>query len=148
MRNDLRPSPRCFLLTFATVVYLGCLPAIAQDHGLVVGNSLHDACTDDPTDPSGVKDAFCVGYVIGVVEAARWGVFISLLVTSEGSDQIDTEAVNSFADFVLNICFPSNANNGQIVDVVRQYLIDNPAVRHEPARGLITTALSEAFPCQ
>lgn len=44
-------------------------------------------------------------------------------------------------------CVPETSNNGQIFDIVKKYLLDNPAVRHEPALPIVQIALEKAFHC-
>ena len=41
---------------------------------------------------------------------------------------------------------PATASAGQIIDMVKQYLVANPNTRHGPASLIIYVALSEAFP--
>ena len=56
---------------------------------------------------------------------------------------------NKNAKFKTNhFCFgDSKITYRQISDVVQKYLDANPQKRHEPANGLIRTALIESFPC-
>lgn len=46
------------------------------------------------------------------------------------------------------ICTPSNASKGQLVDIVFNYLRDNPQIRHKSADELITQALIKFYPCK
>lgn len=46
-----------------------------------------------------------------------------------------------------NHCSPSNATAGQVRDVVRRYLDQNPEFRNFDADILIRIALSKAWPC-
>lgn len=50
--------------------------------------------------------------------------------------------------FVLwRACYQNGITNGQIKDVVVQFLRDNPSLRNGPAPLLIAEALSKAWPC-
>lgn len=65
-----------------------------------------------------VSAGLCMGYVEGVADA------------------------NSFL-----FCTPPGVTVGQIRDVVKKYLNDNPAQLHKPGDDLATEALRSAFPC-
>jgi len=104
------------------------------------GNSLYEACLGNAGE---VGTGFCVGYIVGVVEGIRYGVAVPLMLGGGYS----TEEVNTTSDSVLMYCAAAEVENGQYTAVVNNYLSDNPATRHLPARGLIHIALREAFPC-
>ena len=46
------------------------------------------------------------------------------------------------------ICIPEGVTNGQIKDIVVQYIRENPQTRHESAQFLIVWSLEKAFPCR
>ena len=46
------------------------------------------------------------------------------------------------------ICAPGDIKNGQIQEVVGQFLESHPAYRERPAVKLATQALMQAFPCK
>ena len=46
-----------------------------------------------------------------------------------------------------DICVPSNATNGQLIDVVRNFLEAAPALRNLASLVLVHGALIQAFPC-
>ena len=46
------------------------------------------------------------------------------------------------------ICPPSELTGGQAQDIVKNYLVQNPATRHQGASGLVYSALVEFFPCK
>ncbi|MGR3702286.1 MAG: Rap1a/Tai family immunity protein [Paracoccaceae bacterium] len=108
----------------------------------ISGNALYDACKDVG---DGVKLGFCIGYLIGATEGQSWGAFVVL-------NQLDptdsTEEANSRINMFLSHCVPPDASNQQLRDVAMQYLEQNPAARHQPARGLIWQAYMNAFPCE
>ncbi len=107
----------------------------------VSGNDLYAACQDVD---GGVKLGFCVGYLIGATEGQSWGAFVVLnqIEPTDNKEEANTR-INAF----LSHCVPSDASNQQLRDVAMQYLEQNPASRHLPARGLIWQAYLEAFPC-
>lgn len=54
------------------------------------------------------------------------------------SDAVDTEI----------ICSPNTVTAGQMHDIMKQYLENNPAVRHFPADTLVKVVLSRVWPCE
>lgn len=47
----------------------------------------------------------------------------------------------------VKFCIPDGVSNGQVGDIVFQWLEDHPEKRHYLASELVVVALSEAFPC-
>ena len=47
----------------------------------------------------------------------------------------------------VTFCSPSNVTVGQVSDMVRSYLDNNPSIRHKTAESLINQALKQAWPC-
>lgn len=84
------------------------------------GNDLHRDCAHKDDYIEGV----CLGYVIAIA---------------------DVLASNPLYGF--SACIPSNATAGQLMDVVRQWLNNNPQERHYTANSIVALALSDAFPC-
>lgn len=105
------------------------------------GNELHELCSSNG-DIS--IEGFCVGFIVAQVEGQSFGVFIS--VSWLGLTDTTDEG-NFYIEEILDRCIPDEVPNGQIVDVVKKYLRDNPETRHESARMLIWKALRDAFPC-
>ena len=85
------------------------------------GNSLKGYCAGD--DPS-----YCLGFVTGVALELNLGA--------------------SLSDAPRIICPESGVTYGQMVDVVKKHLDDNPADLHRYAHVLATVALINAFPCE
>jgi len=48
----------------------------------------------------------------------------------------------------LSFCSPGGVNQGQIRDIVFNYLRDNPQIRQKDAYILVVQALNKAFPCK
>ncbi len=86
------------------------------------GNTIYAGLEDWKRDSSAnpIKAGISFGYVIGVHDALNDAV----------------------------ICTPSNATKGQLVDIVFNYLRDNPQIRHKPADELIIQALIKFYPCK
>lgn len=103
------------------------------------GNSLHEACSSSDAAMAG----FCIGHVIGVIEGIRYGMAVPMWAAGDYS----ADQINQTSDTLLAYCPPDGVENGQYVDVVKQYLQSHPQDRHKPARLLIHVALTEAFPC-
>lgn len=123
------------LLSFSLAV---AIPALSGAQN-TTGNQLHQAC--------GASDAqlqaFCTGYVVGVIEGMKSGA--AILLAQAGTTK--AEEVNALTDAIFEFCLPDTATYGQYVDVVKKYLQDSPANRHESARFLIFAALRGDFPC-
>ena len=62
--------------------------------------------------------SYCFGYIIGAADANA-----------------------------SSICTPSRVTKGQVFDIVKKYLNDNPAQLHKDADVLVLNALQQAFPC-
>lgn len=67
--------------------------------------------------------AMCHGFVMGAIDAA-------------------TELSGNGRP---NACIESGVTNGQIVDVVRKYLEEHPAIRHRASVKLVLAAVTSAF---
>lgn len=85
----------------------------------------------------------CAGYFSGLVDGAAYGAMASAMTL--GIENL--AEVNNAIEVFIGYCVPPSATNGQIVDVNIAYLQDNPAMRHEAARGLFNLAMRDAFPC-
>ena len=97
-----------------STIALACA-IISPARAALTGNELYDVCLGDSFDRG-----MCVGYALGVAEAAGLaGV----------------------------ACIPPDVTRGQIKDVVVNYLRDHPADRNKSAYGLVTTALQSVWPC-
>ena len=46
------------------------------------------------------------------------------------------------------ICSTGTITKGQVIDIIKKYIRDNPAERHKAAAGLAYAALTKAFPCK
>jgi hypothetical protein len=68
---------------------------------------------------------FCYGYIDAITDVLR------------------SEPVNGIV-----ACVPSDSTANQLKDVVVQFLLLNPSVRHSSAFSLVAYTTSEAFPCR
>ena len=107
------------------------------------GNTIYRACE---TTNDEVMQGFCFGYIFGAVEGMKWGALVGIAALStEGN--FDASKSDVMSSVALGFCIPPTVENGQVSDIVVNYLGDNPESRHESARTLINEALSAAFPC-
>src|SRR5689334_2717976 len=102
--------------TFVAVLALGAVMMLA-DHAqaewkfIVDGNELEASCSDDHL----VKQAWCMGYVVGITDRFRW-------------EQQMTEQKD---------CVPDEVSHEQLMDVARKFIREHPETRHMPARTLV-----------
>ena len=47
----------------------------------------------------------------------------------------------------MTICAPNSITAGQIHDMVKQFLVENPGVRHYSGDSIVNRVLSKAWPC-
>jgi len=47
----------------------------------------------------------------------------------------------------VNFCSPGSMTLGQLTDMTKNYLENNPAVRHLPAESIIVYFMSKTWPC-
>lgn len=99
------------------------------------GNDLYKDCRNDDV----AYQRGCAFFIFGVV----------------GEHQRLTSTVNYWAiredppkpQLSYAFCLRDRVTGGQLVEVVTQYLQDNPANRDSPATALVIAALAEAWPC-
>ena len=48
----------------------------------------------------------------------------------------------------IAICPPANITSGQVTDIIKKHLEDNPSSRHYSADSLISNKLVSIWPCQ
>lgn len=91
------------------------------------GNDLYQRCTTPMNASDGLANfGFCRGYIYGYFDS-----ILTRLAEDGGS-----------------ACLKSGVTNTQVVDVVVQYLRDNPATRHEPADFAVLKAVATLVePC-
>lgn len=116
-------------------------PALGQT---ITGNDVLSAC--EAAD-GGVREGFCVGYIVGLWEGIHWGTFVAFRTAGGFEDGQGAAEANEFASKLLGSCVPPEVENSQIRDVLIRYLGENPTVRHASARGIMERAMAEAFPC-
>ena len=92
------------------------------------GNNLFGVCSDGHH----FNEAYCKGYVVGVVDALM---------------AVNAMTANGFA--IPSACIPvgDHVKPDQVRDVVMQYLTAHPETRHEAAAGHALLAIQAAFPC-
>jgi hypothetical protein len=126
---------------FATCA-IGFATTATVEAQTITGNDVYAACADVGSE---AKQGFCIGYIIGAWEGLIYGAgraFMSL----DPSMKVDD--LNAMAFQVMQACPPADIENGQTVDVVKNYLSAHPQERHHTIRTIIIDAMGEAFPCQ
>ena len=113
------------------VVFAAIIGAIAivrtAEADYLTGNELHWRCSgSDPVDR-----VLCMGYISGAA---------SVLIDVDPFIARPTGTGT-------RLCVPQ-VPLGQMVDVVKVYLVAHPEKRHEAAWALVSFALREAFPCK
>jgi hypothetical protein len=88
------------------------------------GNSLLDKMK--------TSKVFAFGYVAGIADENDGSYFVNI-----------GAAIPSYVS-----CIPGGVTIGQASDVVEQYLIANPAIRHYSASILVSNALTATWPCK
>ena len=87
------------------------------------GNQLLADC--DSKDDEFYLKGYCMAYIAGIADA------------------LGGNAINGY-----RACIPLRATQGQVRDVVVQYLRARPDIRHLAAPGLVAEPLQTAFPCR
>lgn len=95
-------------------------PAPAQSSFYIDGNRLYEMCAGQP-------DPACTLYIVGAVDA--FGTVSEIL----GGGRL--------------FCVPPGVVSGQLADVLRRHMRENPETRHHAASVLVIRSLREAFPC-
>ena len=98
--------------------------ALDTGESFKTGSSILESCERE----SWFNKGYCLGYIIGVSDAAN------------------TLAV--WKGFAESICTPQGVTSGQLQKVVVNNLNENPEELHLNASSLVLNALSEAFPCE
>ena len=93
--------------------------------GLLDGNELLSRCSESAA-ANPVQWGVCLGYVLGIADALDRGATIS----------------------GARACLSPDVTNGQLMDMVSQWLTRNPAKRHLNGATLTAAALQQAFPCK
>lgn len=109
-------------LVLCVAFAVASIPAVAQSNmpAVVNGNGLYERCKADAgTYYAGV----CMGFTLGVAAS-----------------------ISSFTDDI--VCLPDNVTNGQIIEVVQNYLQRHPEIRQESSVILVGAALGVAWPCK
>ena len=109
-----------FGIFIALVLIIDPAKATNERANFYDGNKLYEECSADQ-DVNATKDGYCIGYISGVADLARWAGF--------------------------QICIPKTVSRRQIRDVTYKYIQDNPGDRHLNAEFLVFTALETEFPC-
>lgn len=105
----------------------------AQPINVEDGNDLLELCARG----SDTRQQSCPAYIMGWIRGFHNGF----------------EVASSFAEaskvkLPSLVCLPETVKSAQMIDVVLDYLLRNPAKRHQDAGFLVLDAMLEAFPCR
>lgn len=106
----------------------------------LTGNEVLNACVDKN---DSTLEAFCTGYIKGVIEGLKWGSALPALLDKQTAEEAELASSR-----LVGFCIPEEATLQQDIDIVIQYLQKNPQDRQGSARFLVQLALDEAFPCK
>lgn len=67
-----------------------------------------------------VESSVCIGYTVGITD--------------------------SFSGYLF--CPPAEVTAGQLVEMVKKYMNENPAKLHEPSSSIVVDAIKKDFPCK
>lgn len=113
----------------------GLLFSVLAAHAFNTGNDLLEALQDNSMDVA----------TLVFVKASYAGLLGGYeLAKTDSIGSLETEAVSR----AIGICPSPGVKVGQIKDVLTEFLVTNPAKRHQGAIFLLTAALREAFPCR
>jgi len=109
--------------------------------GMLSGNDLHGFCQQE--------DVICDAYIVGAIDTmidstpetyakafSEMGIVGSIAIGDAG------EVPDHYS-----FCWPRNAQRQQLVDTVKQYLVEMPEERHKQAPLIVFSALAYKFPC-
>lgn len=119
----------------------GGIPVQAESDRVLSGNQLHEFCTTDTP----VIQMACQSYIVASWHGILAGAF---LVLNKVSPEESTSDLNNAVNELLGVCVSESVIPVQIVDVVKKYLVENPANRNFSARMIVYVALAQAFPCK
>ena len=92
--------------------------------GFDSGNRLFEDCAAE----NYFNRGYCGGYIVGIVDTIE---------ALQARGKLPATA----------LCVPDGVTKGQLADVVRKYLEENPQRRHADAGRLVPEALNAAFGC-
>jgi len=93
----------------------------------------------------------CLALVAGAAHAEflDGNKLLSDMKGSHGFQMSALGYVMGVADSIQSVtaCVPPSVTSGQVLDMVRNYLEANPAIRHFTADVIVTDVLKRTFPC-
>ena len=103
------------------------------------GNDLMQMCEQ--------KNAFVVGYVVGVIEKTSDDLYVAMQI-SIATPVDQRRPLILLAEKIGMICLPSEVSTVQLRDVYCAYLKDHPSERHMESSKLVMQAMSSGFRCK
>ena len=114
--------------TLVAALFLSAVPCIAQDWNAIVADA--------------VEAALSTNHAVSGEELYRSASTLSF--ATYVAAVVD---VGIISPRDLHYCIPQGVVSAQIADVVRKYLVENPARRHLGGAHLVRAALRDAWPC-
>jgi hypothetical protein len=128
------------LLSIVAAIIISLAMTDRASGGFVGGNDLYATCTDR------ASRLECVGYVMGVLDAASSEAVSEQFQQGRGVKR-DRPDINEATLSGFRWCLRETVTVGQAVDVITNFLHDNPAYRDNAAPGLVAMAMQRAWPC-
>jgi hypothetical protein len=100
----------------------------------ITGNELSDMYENK----GALGDAEAIMYVGGFIDSSSLYKMLEEGMSSHRNREAFTP---------LYVCVPKGANYGQASDIVKKFLDENPARRHEPALQLVYESLIQVWRC-
>ena len=107
----------------------GLLVISPAEAGYKEGNDLHRHCSQTASD---FNTGICLGYITGAVDVLS-----------------DAKLAGVYKNgFDIGCWSVTEIELGQLIDIVKKYLVDHPEERHNVGTLIVLNALREAFPCK
>lgn len=106
-------------------------PATAEAQSIFNGNGFYSQCGDAKA--GSFEAAYCLGFVVGLST-------VDPPTTARTLEDFKSRRGQVY-------CQPNGITNGQIYEIVRDYVRRTPRYRHMGMTYLYTLAMNEAYPC-
>lgn len=104
--------------------------------GFYTGNDLYRMLNG-----TGAERSVALGYVAAMSDSQDHSQLLTVISMTVNKTWKDKFPYQFF-------CVPANVTSGQLADIVKKYLAENPASRHADAAALVSAALIAVWPCQ
>ncbi|MBC8267155.1 MAG: hypothetical protein H8E36_00205 [Rhodospirillaceae bacterium] len=107
---------------------IGLFEISTAEAGYKEGNDIHRHCSQQESE---FYTGVCLGYITGAVDVLSDAKFAGAFIN----------------DFEIGCWSIAEIELGQLIDIVKKYLVDHPEERHNIATLIVLSAIREAFPC-